>query len=85
MIRSRFIIAAAVWGVWTGVGGATATINWPLGDYTANSLHLGYLSSGILFTVLIAIPALAWKYLRLNDIADGRGFHEKAGIAQDHT
>ncbi len=33
------------------------------GDMTATTMHLGYFSSGILFAVLIALPALAyWKF-----------------------
>ncbi|HEY5180497.1 MAG TPA: hypothetical protein VIJ07_12120, partial [Dermatophilaceae bacterium] len=33
------------------------------GDMTAITLHLGYLSSGVLFAVVIAIPAVAhWRF-----------------------
>lgn len=33
------------------------------GDLTAITMHLGYLSSGVLFAVLIAVPALAfWRF-----------------------
>jgi len=33
------------------------------GDMTAITLHLGYLSSGVMFAVVIAIPALAhWRF-----------------------
>jgi uncharacterized membrane-anchored protein len=33
------------------------------GDMTAITLHLGYLSSGVLFAVVIAVPALAhWRF-----------------------
>lgn len=39
------------------------------GDLTATNLHLGYLMSGILFAVWISIPALAYRLLRLNEIA----------------
>jgi uncharacterized membrane-anchored protein len=38
------------------------------GDLTATTLHLGYLASGILFAVVIAIPALAHWKLGLNSI-----------------
>jgi len=31
------------------------------GDLTATTLHLGYLASGILFAVAIAVPLLAWR------------------------
>ncbi len=37
------------------------------GDMTAVTLHLGYLNSGIMFAVVIAIPALAWR-LGLNSV-----------------
>jgi uncharacterized membrane-anchored protein len=48
---------------------ATFALGTALGDFTATSLHLGYLSSGILFGVVILIPALAWWRFRLNHIA----------------
>jgi uncharacterized membrane-anchored protein len=32
------------------------------GDMTAVTMHLGYFSSGVMFAVLIAIPALAWRF-----------------------
>jgi uncharacterized membrane-anchored protein len=38
------------------------------GDMTATTLHLGYLSSGVLFVVVIAIPAIGFRYLRLNGV-----------------
>jgi uncharacterized membrane-anchored protein len=38
------------------------------GDFTATSLRLGFLGSGILFAVVIAVPAFAWWKLRLNAI-----------------
>lgn len=38
------------------------------GDLTAVTLHLGYLASGVMFAVLIAIPALAYRWLRMNAI-----------------
>jgi uncharacterized membrane-anchored protein len=38
------------------------------GDMTATTWHLGYFSSGVLFAVLIAIPALAYWRFRLNAI-----------------
>jgi uncharacterized membrane-anchored protein len=48
---------------------ATFALGTALGDFTATALGLGYLSSGILFGVIILIPAVArWK-LRLNGIA----------------
>jgi uncharacterized membrane-anchored protein len=38
------------------------------GDMTATTLNLGYLVSGIIFTVIIAIPALAFRFFGLNAI-----------------
>ncbi len=41
---------------------ATFALGTAVGDMTAVTLHLGYLASGILFAVLIAIPAVAhWR------------------------
>jgi uncharacterized membrane-anchored protein len=48
---------------------ATFALGTALGDFTATSLHLGYLGSGILFGVVILIPALAWWRFNLNSIA----------------
>jgi uncharacterized membrane-anchored protein len=48
---------------------ATFALGTALGDYTATALGLGYLASGILFSVAILIPALAWWRLRLNAVA----------------
>jgi uncharacterized membrane-anchored protein len=39
-----------------------------LGDWTAVSLHLGYLASGILFFFIILIPAVAWWRFGLNSV-----------------
>jgi uncharacterized membrane-anchored protein len=47
---------------------ATFALGTALGDFTATSLSLGYLASGILFGVVILIPALAWWRLNLNAI-----------------
>jgi uncharacterized membrane-anchored protein len=42
---------------------ATFALGTALGDFTAMSLNLGYLDSGILFTVIILIPAVAhWRF-----------------------
>jgi uncharacterized membrane-anchored protein len=38
------------------------------GDMTAVTMHLGYFSSGLMFAVLIAIPALAYSRFALNGI-----------------
>ena len=48
---------------------ATFALGTALGDFTATSLHLGYLSSGVLFGVVIMLPAIAWKGFGLNSIA----------------
>jgi uncharacterized membrane-anchored protein len=48
---------------------ATFALGTALGDFTATSLHLGYLASGILFGVVILVPALAWWKLGLNAVA----------------
>jgi uncharacterized membrane-anchored protein len=47
---------------------ATFALGTALGDFTATALHLGYLASGILFLVVILIPAVAWKYFGLNSV-----------------
>ena len=38
------------------------------GDMTATTLHLGYLASGIVFAVVIAIPAIAYRWVGLNAV-----------------
>jgi uncharacterized membrane-anchored protein len=48
---------------------ATFALGTALGDFTATSLNLGYLDSGILFAVVILIPAVARWQLGLNGIA----------------
>jgi len=48
---------------------ATFALGTALGDFTAASLHLGYLSSGILFGILILLPALAWWKFALQGVA----------------
>jgi len=48
---------------------ATFALGTALGDFTANSLNLGYLDSGILFAIVILIPALAHWRFGLNGIA----------------
>jgi uncharacterized membrane-anchored protein len=47
---------------------ATFALGTALGDFTATALGLGYLASGILFGVVILIPALAWWKLGLNEV-----------------
>jgi uncharacterized membrane-anchored protein len=47
---------------------ATFALGTALGDFTAVSLHLGYLSSVVLFFVIIMIPAIAWRGFGLNAV-----------------
>jgi uncharacterized membrane-anchored protein len=39
------------------------------GDLTAYTFHLGFFAAGVLFVVLIAMPAFAYFVLRLNEVA----------------
>jgi uncharacterized membrane-anchored protein len=48
---------------------ATFALGTAAGDMTAATLQLGYLASGVLFSVLFIIPALAFKFVGLNEIA----------------
>jgi uncharacterized membrane-anchored protein len=48
---------------------ATFALGTAVGDMTAITLGLGYLASGLLFAVFIAVPALAYWRLGLNAIA----------------
>lgn len=47
---------------------ATFALGTAVGDLTATTLGLGYFTSGVLFTVLIALPALAYWLVGLNEI-----------------
>jgi uncharacterized membrane-anchored protein len=47
---------------------ATFALGTALGDFTATVLHLGYLASGIMFFLIILIPAAAWWRAGLNSI-----------------
>jgi uncharacterized membrane-anchored protein len=38
------------------------------GDWTALSLNLGFLTSGVLFAVLFAVPAVGYRWFRLNEV-----------------
>jgi uncharacterized membrane-anchored protein len=38
------------------------------GDLTATTLKLGYLASGVLFAVVIAVPAVGYRWLRWNGV-----------------
>ena len=45
---------------------ATFALGTALGDFTATVLGLGYLASGIMFFLIILIPAVAWSRFGLN-------------------
>jgi uncharacterized membrane-anchored protein len=47
---------------------ATFALGTAVGDLTAVTLHLGYLSSGLLFIGLIAIPTIAWWRFGLDPV-----------------
>jgi uncharacterized membrane-anchored protein len=47
---------------------ATFALGTALGDFTATALHLGYLASGIMFFVVILIPALLWSGFKVNSV-----------------
>jgi uncharacterized membrane-anchored protein len=47
---------------------ATFALGTAAGDMTATTFHLGYLVSGIAFTMLIAVPAVAHRWFGLNAI-----------------
>jgi uncharacterized membrane-anchored protein len=48
---------------------ATFALGTALGDFTASVLGLGYLASGIMFVLIILIPAVAWWRFGLNAVA----------------
>jgi uncharacterized membrane-anchored protein len=47
---------------------STFALGTAVGDLTATTLHLGYLTSGIIFAGVFAIPAIAYWKFRLNAI-----------------
>jgi uncharacterized membrane-anchored protein len=47
---------------------ATFALGTAVGDFVASSLGLGYLASGLLFSVVILIPWGGWKFLKWNSI-----------------
>ena len=47
---------------------ATFALGTALGDFTATTLGLGYLSSVVLFFVIIMVPAIAWRGFGLNAV-----------------
>jgi uncharacterized membrane-anchored protein len=52
---------------WTAVL-LTFALGTAAGDWTAGTLGWGYFPSGLVFLVAFALPALAWRYLRLNAV-----------------
>jgi uncharacterized membrane-anchored protein len=46
----------------------TFALGTAVGDMTATTFRLGYLKSGILFAILFILPALGFKFLRLNAV-----------------
>jgi uncharacterized membrane-anchored protein len=48
---------------------ATFALGTALGDFTADSLGMGYLPSGLFFFAVILLPAIAWRRFGLNSIA----------------
>jgi uncharacterized membrane-anchored protein len=55
------------WFYWAAVL-TTFALGTAAGDWTAVSLGLGYLASGIVFAAVIALPALAHRFLGLNAV-----------------
>jgi uncharacterized membrane-anchored protein len=47
---------------------ATFAMGTALGDYTASTLHLGYLASACLFAGLILVPAIGYRWFRMNEV-----------------
>ena len=47
---------------------ATFALGTALGDFSASTLDLGFLASGVAFTVLIAVPLIAWWKFGMNAI-----------------
>ena len=48
---------------------ATFALGTATGDLTATTGHLGYFSSGLLFTALIVLPGLAFRFAGFNSVA----------------
>ena len=47
---------------------ATFALGTAAGDMTAITMHIGYFVSGVMFAILISLPALAYWLFHLNDI-----------------
>lgn len=65
------------------------------GDMTASTMHLGYFTSGLLFTGLLAIPIIGNKLFKLNEIFSfwfayimtrpvGASFSDWSAVSQKH-
>jgi uncharacterized membrane-anchored protein len=46
----------------------TFALGTAVGDLTAVTLHLGYFASGLVFAAALAVPALAYRFLRLGAV-----------------
>lgn len=47
---------------------ATFALGTAAGDLTATPLHLGYLTSAVLFAAIILVPAIGWRFFGLNEV-----------------
>lgn len=47
---------------------ATFALGTALGDLTATVVHLGYLGSGILFSGIICVPFIAWRFFHVDAV-----------------
>ena len=47
---------------------ATLALGTAAGDMTAGTIGLGYFTSGVMFAILFALPALAYRFIHLNPI-----------------
>ncbi len=47
---------------------STFALGTAAGDFTANTLHLGFLASGFLFLGLFALPGLAYRFLKWSEV-----------------
>ena len=55
------------WLYWATVM-ATFALGTAVGDLTAITWHLGYLSAAAVFAVLITLPAIGYRFFRLNAV-----------------
>lgn len=47
---------------------ATFALGTAVGDLTATTLHLGYLLSGVIFAVIMMVPAFSYRFFHMNAI-----------------